>query len=45
MTRVDVIGCTWTRNFWFSSATIHAAFATTPRGSQHEHEYHDGFDL
>ena len=28
VTRVDVMGCTWTQDFSFSSATIHAAFAS-----------------
>jgi len=45
MTRVDVTGCTWTQDFSFSSATIHAAFATPTRGWQPEHRYHEGFDL
>ncbi len=45
MTRVDVMGCTWTQDFSFSSATIHAAFATATRDSQHEHENHERFDL
>jgi len=33
------------QDFSFSSATIHAAFSTTPRGSQHEHKVHELFDL
>jgi len=45
MARVDVMGCTWTQDFSFSSATIHAAFATATRDSQHEHEYHERFDF
>ena len=28
VTRVDVMGCTWTQDFSFSSATIHAVFAS-----------------
>jgi len=44
MTRVDVMGCTWTQDFSFSSATIHAAFATPTRGWPHEHKYHERFN-
>lgn len=32
-------------NFWFLSATIHAAFATTTSDSQHEYNVHERFDL
>jgi len=45
VTRVDVMGCTWTQDFSFSSATIHAAFATPTRGWPHEHKYHERFDI
>jgi len=45
VTRVDVMGCTWTQDFSFSSATIHAAFATSMRGWPHEHKYHERFDI